>query len=70
MENVFGFELRDMLPSVQYCATYFELVFTYEKPMLEDGANLDVMVLEEYCSYQTYNSNMSRTVKKRKRDIY
>lgn len=38
--EVFGYELRDMLPTVQYCATYFELGYTFEKPMLEEDANL------------------------------
>lgn len=27
--HVFGFSLCDILPTVQYCATYFDLVFSY-----------------------------------------
>lgn len=34
LEHVFGFSLFDILPTVQYCATYFDLVYTFEKPMI------------------------------------
>jgi hypothetical protein len=29
LEHVFGFSLFDILPTVQYCATYFDLVHTF-----------------------------------------
>jgi hypothetical protein len=31
----FGFSLLEILPSVQYCATFFNLEFTYENPLIE-----------------------------------
>jgi hypothetical protein len=70
VEHVFGFSLLDILPSVQYCATFFGLSFSFEKPMIGDEEDLDSMSLEEYCSYQTYNSSMIKTVKHRYRGIY
>lgn len=36
LEHVFGCSLFEILPSVQYCATYFGLAFTYEKPVIRE----------------------------------
>lgn len=70
VESVFGFSLFEILPTVQYCATYFDLGFSYEKPVISEEEDLESMSLEEYCSYQTYNSGMIKTVKSRYRGIY
>ena len=63
-----GFSLFDMLPTIQYCATFFGINFSYEKPMIEDENTLESMGLEEYCGYQTYNSTLFKTVRNRKKD--
>jgi hypothetical protein len=34
VEQCFGFSLFEILPTVQYAATYFEMVLSYEKPMI------------------------------------
>lgn len=70
MEQVFGLSLFEMLPTVQYCATYFGLAFSFEKPVIEEDKALESMSLEEYCSIQTYNSTMIKTVKHRYRGLY
>ena len=33
----FGLTLVELLPAVQYSASYFNLTLTYEKPLLEMG---------------------------------
>lgn len=35
----FGMNLMEILPSVQYTASYFNLTLTYEKPLLGDNEN-------------------------------
>jgi len=61
----------DLLPSVQYLATYLMLPMTYERPCLKaEDESVEEMHLEEYCSYQTYNPNMLAAVRKRFRGIY
>jgi hypothetical protein len=70
VEHIFGFTLFDILPVVQYAATYFELKIVEEKPIISEEEDLEVMSLEEYCSFQTYNSNMIKTVKTRNRGLY
>jgi hypothetical protein len=61
----------ELLPSVQYLATYFALGMTYERPCLKgEDEGVEEMHLEEYCSYQTYNPGMLATVRKRFRGIY
>ena len=63
--------MHELLPSVQYLATYFMLPMTYERPCLKvDEEKVEEMHLEEYCSYQTYNPNMLSIVRKRFRGIY
>lgn len=69
VEHVFGFSLPDILPTVQYCATYFCLNFSYEQPLIDEESDLESMSLEEYCSHQTYNSTMIKTAKHRNRSI-
>lgn len=62
LDESFGIQMREILPSVQYLATYFTLTLNYDRPYLEDDENMSNMGLEEYCSYQTYNPNMLVTV--------
>ena len=65
-----GFSLFDILPTAQYCATYFSLPFTYEKPMIDDCSDdLENMSLEAYCSYQTYNNAMTKVCKTRFKEL-
>lgn len=70
VEQIFGFTLFDILPVVQYAATFFDLRIMQEKPIINENEDLEVMSLEQYCSYQTYNSNMIRAVKTRNRGLY
>jgi hypothetical protein len=70
LSESFALQMREILPSVQYLATYFGLPLTYDRPYLDDEENIENMDLEEYCSYQTYNPNMIATVEKRFRGIY
>lgn len=66
----FGFPLIDLLPTVQYCATYFLLPPNVDKPITPKEDALETMQLEEYCSFQTYDRNMYIVVKKRFRGVY
>lgn len=70
LRESFGVQMREILPSVQYLASFFTLSLNYERPLLEDEENIENMGLEEYCSYQTYNPSMILTVEKRFRGIY
>ena len=67
MEHVLAITLTDMLPTVQYCATYFIIEFKFEKPMIDEGA-VEQMGLEEYCSIQTHNGTLLASAKKRERN--
>jgi hypothetical protein len=69
LQTSFNIVLIDLLPTVQYCATYFILPFNYDDPMNgnEDSAN---MVFSDFCSSQTYNPNMKLAIGKRFRGIY
>lgn len=70
LRESFGVQMRELLPSVQYLASFFTLSLNYDRPLLEDEENVENMGLEEYCSYQTYNPSMILTVEKRFRGIY
>ncbi len=41
----FGLDLMDLLPSIQYCATFFNMVFTFESPLLDESDKLDEIQL-------------------------
>lgn len=70
MEFSFGFMLFDLLPTVQYCATFFILPMIFDAPQIkqfmEDGRSMNI---EEYSSYQTYNCHTLSTIRKRNRGI-
>lgn len=70
LRESFALEMREILPSVQYLASYFTLTLSYDRPLLEDEESIEKMGLEEYCSFQTYNASMVGTVEKRFRGIY
>lgn len=71
LQASFNIMLIDLLPTVQYCATFFILPFNYDDP-ITDSNNDDEnsMEFEDFCSYQTYNPNMKMAISKRFRGIY
>lgn len=71
LESTFNSLLVDLLPEIQYCATYMCLPLVNSQPILpnQDVAS-ETMELQEYCSFQTFNKNMYKTIKKRKRGIF
>lgn len=54
--------LIDLLPAVQYSATYYGLVLNFEDPILENGCDLENIDFEDYCSFQTYNPSAKNYV--------
>lgn len=67
----FGLQMFEILPSVQYLATFFTMPMSYDRPCLRpEDEDVENMHLEEYCSFQTYNPHMMATVRKRFRGIY
>lgn len=71
LQASFNIMLIDLLPTVQYCATFFILPFNYDDP-ITDSNNDDEnsMEFEDFCSCQTYNPNMKMAIGKRFRGIY
>ena len=69
VETTFGFSLSDLLPTVQYSATYFSL------PL---NAGLDInnhdiqenITFEEFCTFQKFNTQTLHTIIERKRGVY
>ena len=47
--------LIDLLPTVQYCATYYGLTLNFDQPITPVGSDLENIDFQDYCSYQTYN---------------
>lgn len=67
----FGFNLMDLLPTIQYCASYFSLPANVDSPAIKNNPeDYENMELEEYCSFQTFDPNMYLVVTKRFRDFY
>ena len=67
MEFSFGLTPIEILPSVQYCATFFILPFDFKYP--EQTDQYQIMNLEDFESYQMYNPNYLQTLKKRQRGV-
>jgi hypothetical protein len=72
LQTSFSIMLIDLLPTVQYCATYFILPFNYDDPITGNNNNEEESSIEfeDFCSYQTYNPNMKVAISKRFRGIY
>jgi hypothetical protein len=71
LKFTFGFEILDLLPTIQYCASYFSLPPNVEMPAAKANPEAyENMELEEYCSIQTYDCNMFPIVIKRIRDVH
>lgn len=61
----------DLLPTIQYCASYFSLPANVDSPAIKNNPeDYENMELEEYCSFQTFDPNMYLVVTKRFRDFY
>lgn len=71
LQTSFNIMLIDLLPTVQYCATYFILHMNYDDPIISNNEDeLSNVEFEDFCSYQTYNPNMKMALNKRFRGIY
>lgn len=57
LQKSFNVMLIDLLPTVQYCATYYGLTLNFEDPITPQGSDVDDIVFEDYCSFQTHNSH-------------
>ena len=55
LQNSFNVMLIDLLPTVQYCATYYGLTLHFEDPITPEGSDLEDIDFEDYCSFQTHN---------------
>ncbi|MBS1889966.1 MAG: hypothetical protein JST59_01625 [Actinobacteria bacterium] len=66
VSSEFGFLLADLLPSIQYCSTYFLLPLSFELPTRMRNCDGEV-VYEEFCSYQTVNKSNILCLLKRNR---
>ena len=56
LKHSFGFVLQDLLPTVQYCSTFFLLPLSFElPPAVENIGEEDDLDYSEFCSYQTCN---------------
>lgn len=74
MEFTFKLTPIEILPSVQYCASYFHLPFDFKHPEQIDEReivtpSLMQLNLEEFESFQMYNSEYPGAVKRRNRGI-
>lgn len=73
LEDSLGIILIDLLPTIQYAASFFLLMLSFEDPIIpekylgEEGI-LD-MHLEEYTSFQTHNPNMTTALKHRNKNL-
>ena len=67
LEFTFGLLLFDLLPTIQFCATFFILPVNFDIPNIELEA--PGMNAEEYVTYQTYNPYTMSTIKQKRRDI-
>lgn len=67
LEYTFGLLLFDLLPTIQYCATFFVLPINFDIPNIE--LETPGMNAEEYVTYQTYNPYTMNTIKQKRRDI-
>lgn len=67
--SIFTLELDDLLPTMQYCATFFALPLNYETHEARELVDSRGISIEEYSSYQTYNCHTLATVNKRNRAI-
>ena len=71
LASTFNCLLQELLPTVQYCATYLGLKIMNSQPILPNQEEAtETMELEEYCSFQTFNKHIYAAVKKRKRGLF
>ena len=68
LQYSFGFSLADLLPTIQYCSTYFILPLSFELPARVRNCEQEV-VYEEFCSYQTVNKANILCLLKRNRSF-
>jgi hypothetical protein len=61
--------LQDLLPTIQYCASYLIIPPNVEMPApaRKNYKMYEKMELEEYESFQTFDKNMIKVIGKRKR---
>jgi len=64
--------LQDLLPTIQYAATFFVLPPSVDvpAPAKKNSKLYENMDLEEYECFQTFDKNMMKVVVKRRRGVF